>query len=139
MMAIIGTPIVASAQSVLSARTIAPAFSASTTYSVGDIVTYKGALYRCKVEIPVTEQWNDAHWGQITLADELKVSRADTFIYGQNPASDVWTIQHNLNNYPAVAVVDSAGNVVIGDIQYIDRNTVVITFKAAFSGKAYLN
>lgn len=139
MMAIIGTPIVASAHSVLSARTIAPAYSASATYSVGDIVTYKGSLYRCKVEISIAEQWNDAHWVQITLADELKVSRADTFIYSQNPASDVWTIRHDLNNYPAVAVIDSAGSVVVGDVQYTDRNTVVITFKAAFSGKAYLN
>lgn len=64
---------------------------------------------------------------------------SDTFVYSQSPASSEWTITHNLDKYPAVAVVDSAGNIVIGDIQYIDRNTVVITFKAAFSGKAYLN
>ena len=142
-MAIIGTPIVASTQSVLSARTIAPAYSSAEIYSVGDIVSYKGALYRCKEEIPVAEAWNSEHWTEITLAGELKTISAsagsETYIHTQNPASDLWTIHHNLNNYPAVEVIDSAGNVVIGDVRYEDRNTVVITFKAAFSGKAYLN
>ena len=142
-MAIIGTPIVASTNSVLSARTIAPAYSSAATYSIGDIVTYKGALYRCKEEIPVAEPWDSTHWTEITLVSELKAIsaevRAETYIHTQNPASDVWTIHHNLNNYPAVDVIDSAGNVVIGDVRYEDRNTVVITFKAAFSGKAYLN
>ena len=142
-MAIIGTPIVASTNSVLSARTIAPAYSAAETYSVGDIVSYKGALYRCKEEIPVAEPWNSEHWTEITLVGELKTisaeTHAETYIHVQNPASDVWTIHHNLNNYPAVGVVDSAGNIVVGDVRYEDRNTVVITFKAAFSGKAYLN
>ena len=138
-MAIIGTPLVASAQSVLSARTIAPAYSAAMTYAVGDLVTYKGELYRCKTEIPVAEPWNADHWTKITLADELKIARADTYIHSQSPASDTWTIHHNLNNYPAVSVIDSAGNIVFGDVRYEDRNTVVIEFQAAFSGKAYLN
>ena len=138
-MAIIGTPLVASAQSVLSARTIAPVYSAAMTYAVGDLVTYKGELYRCKAEIPVAEPWNADHWTKITLADELKIARADTYIHSQSPASDTWTIHHNLNNYPAVAVIDSAGNTVVGDVRYEDRNTVVIEFQAAFSGKAYLN
>lgn len=66
-------------------------------------------------------------------------ARAETFVHNQSPASSVWTIEHSLDNYPTVTVVDSAGNVVIGDVQYQDRNTVVITFESAFSGKAYLN
>ena len=138
-MAIIGTPIVASTQSVISARTIAPTYSSSMTYAVGDLITNKGELYRCKTEIPVAEPWNDTHWARITLADVLKDSRTDTYIFSQSPASDVWTIHHNLDKYPSVTVVDNAGNIVIGNVSYEDRNTVVITFVAAFSGKAYLN
>jgi hypothetical protein len=38
-----------------------------------------------------------------------------------------------------VAVVDSAGSVVFGDVVYISANVVSITFVAAFGGKAYLN
>ena len=39
----------------------------------------------------------------------------------------------------AVAVVDNDDDVVYGDINYQDKNTVVITFGAAFQGKAFLN
>lgn len=46
---------------------------------------------------------------------------------------------HNLNAYPSVTVVDSAGTVVIGEVQYIDANTLVVRFLAPFSGKLYLN
>ena len=40
---------------------------------------------------------------------------------------------------PAVTVVDSAGTVVIGEVDYLDDNTVRLTFCAAFSGTAYFN
>lgn len=36
-------------------------------------------------------------------------------------------------------VVDSAGTVVIGEVDYLDDNTVRLTFCAAFSGTAYFN
>jgi len=36
-------------------------------------------------------------------------------------------------------VVDSADDVVHGEIRYIDDNTVTLTFVGAFSGKAYFN
>ena len=65
--------------------------------------------------------------------------RRATFIYEQGTASAVWTINHDLNTYPSVTVVDSANNVVVGDVQYVDTNTIVITFSGAFSGKAFLN
>ena len=38
-----------------------------------------------------------------------------------------------------VTVVDSAGTVVIGEVDYLDDNTVRLTFCAAFSGTAYFN
>lgn len=61
------------------------------------------------------------------------------FIYTQSIPLATWNITHNLNKYCSVVVVDSADNVVIGDIQYIDENHVKVTFNGAFSGKAYLN
>lgn len=57
----------------------------------------------------------------------------------QMVAADTWPVTHNLGKYPSVTVVDSGGNTVIGDVQYVDDNSVVITFSAAFSGVAYLN
>lgn len=62
-----------------------------------------------------------------------------TYIHDQMVASAEWTIRHNLKKFPAVSVVDSAGNVVIGEVRYIDINAISIKFIGAFSGKAYLN
>lgn len=57
----------------------------------------------------------------------------------QAQAAKVWTVAHNLGKRPAVTVVDSAGTVVIGEVDYLDDNTVRLTFCAAFSGTAYFN
>lgn len=62
-----------------------------------------------------------------------------TYVHTQNVVSDIWTVTHNLNKRPSVTVVDSAESVVEGDIQYVDNNSVVLTFSGAFSGKAYFN
>lgn len=61
------------------------------------------------------------------------------YTYAQGTASDEWTIQHNLGRYPSVTIVDSGGNVVVGDVQYLSMNEISISFAGAFSGKAYLN
>lgn len=60
-------------------------------------------------------------------------------IHYQGIASDTWVITHNLKKYPSVTIVDSLDNVVIGDINYTNINTVTLTFNGGFSGKAYLN
>jgi hypothetical protein len=62
-----------------------------------------------------------------------------TYTHNQVSASATWTITHNLNCFPSVTVVDSAGTVVFGDVEYISANVVRVTFVAAFGGKAYLN
>lgn len=62
-----------------------------------------------------------------------------TYIYEQTSAAAVWTITHNLGRYPSVTVVDSAGSECVGEVTYLDENTVQCTFSAPFGGKAYLN
>lgn len=62
-----------------------------------------------------------------------------TFTFNQASASATWTVTHSLNRYPAVSIVDSAGTVVTGEVQYIDSNNVIVRFSSAFAGKAYLN
>lgn len=64
---------------------------------------------------------------------------ASTFIYEQGIPSAKWNITHNLNKYPSVTIVDSALSEVVGDIQYIDENNVLIKFSSEFSGKAFFN
>ena len=70
---------------------------------------------------------------------ELGLGEDKHFTFTQNVARNVWEIKHDLNKYPSVTIVDSAENVVIGDVTYIDENNVRLTFSGAFSGKAYLN
>lgn len=66
-------------------------------------------------------------------------SEASTYTYTQEMPSDIWMIRHNLGRMPSVSVVDSAGSVVYGNVDYIDSNSVRVTFSGEFSGKAYLN
>ena len=61
------------------------------------------------------------------------------YLHIQSVASTEWNITHNLGKYPSVTVIDSAGSEVIGEVQYVDLNTVKIKFEAGFSGKATLN
>lgn len=70
---------------------------------------------------------------------DFKLDGDKTYVHYQNVQSDTWEIQHNLDKYPSVTVVDSANNIVIGDIRYIDANNVVVIFTVAFSGKAFCN
>lgn len=57
----------------------------------------------------------------------------------QGVSSATWTINHGLNKFPSVTVKDSAGSIVIGEIEYNDKDNVTLTFSGAFSGEAYLN
>lgn len=73
------------------------------------------------------------------VIDDL-ITFDDTYIFNQIAASAHWIITHNLDKYPSVTVVDSAENVVVGDVQYNGKNSLSIDFNGTeFSGKAYLN
>lgn len=71
--------------------------------------------------------------------NDLNIINDKNYVYTQAVAASVWEIKHGLDKYPSVTVVDSGGNVVVGDVVYIDTNDVRITFISAFSGKAYFN
>tara|TARA_Y100000389_G_scaffold141577_1_gene139489 strand:- start:2805 stop:3146 length:342 start_codon:yes stop_codon:yes gene_type:complete len=62
-----------------------------------------------------------------------------TTIFNQNTPATTWSVAHELNKFPSVTVVDSSGNVVIGEILYLSPIALTITFESSFSGKAYLN
>ena len=62
-----------------------------------------------------------------------------TYKHVQGLSSATWNIAHNLGKFPSVTIKDSAGSIVIGEIQYNDDNNITLTFSGAFSGEAYLN
>lgn len=62
-----------------------------------------------------------------------------TYTHIQSEAAAEWVIRHNLGKHPSVTVVDSSERVVVGEIEYKDKNELKIVFRGAFSGKAFLN
>jgi hypothetical protein len=62
-----------------------------------------------------------------------------TYRHVQSAASATWVITHNLNKYPSVTIVDSAGDMVFGAVSIDSINQVTVSFSAAFSGEAYIN
>jgi hypothetical protein len=67
------------------------------------------------------------------------VSLDANYVYVQTSPSATWVINHNLNKYCSVTVVDSADNIVYGEVLYNSLNQVTLTFSGAFSGEAFFN
>lgn len=67
------------------------------------------------------------------------VDQTVTYIFEQAEAATTWYVYHNLNKYPSVTVVDSAGTTIDCTVIYINSNECELRFNAAFKGYAYLN
>lgn len=52
-------------------KAMAPAYSASATYAVNDLVTYNDKVYRCTTAISTAEAWTPAHWSATNMASEI--------------------------------------------------------------------
>ena len=83
--------------------------------------------------------------GQVLTYDETlgiweNTSSADKhYTHSQDVSASQWVVTHNLNKYPAVQVIDSAGCWVIGQVTHNSVNQLTLDFRGAFSGKAYMN
>lgn len=60
-----------------AAAALAPEYSSSSTYAVGDLVLKDGQLYECNTTIGTAEAWNSSHWTSKTVADELSSLNGD--------------------------------------------------------------
>jgi hypothetical protein len=78
--------------------------------------------------------------GNIIINGEEKiVFTQPTYVHNQISASNIWTINHNQMRFPSVSIVDTAGDLIMADVRYVDLNTIEIRFSGQTSGKAYLN
>lgn len=80
----------------------------------------------------------------ITVLDKysiagLSLGSDKTFVFTQSSPQSVWTINHGLQKFPSVSVVDSANRLVVGEVEYTNENTLTVSFSGGFSGKAYIN
>jgi hypothetical protein len=62
---------------------IAPYYSASKTYAVGDKVRYTYYIYECKTAIETPESWNAEHWQQTDTIQE-QIDNVYTYIDSLN-------------------------------------------------------
>lgn len=49
------------------------------------------------------------------------------------------TVTHNLNKYPAVQIIDSAGDQVEGNVSHDSLNELTVTFSSSFTGTIFCN
>lgn len=70
-----GDAIAAAKTAVLNA--MAPAYSTSATYAVGDYVNYNGSIYRCTTAITTAESWTSGHWTAVVLGADLAAQVSD--------------------------------------------------------------
>ena len=67
------------------------------------------------------------------------INSSNTFTFTQGSPATVWNVQHDLEKFPSVSVINNNNIVVYGQVEYINKNRLTITFSAALTGKAYLN
>jgi hypothetical protein len=61
------------------------------------------------------------------------------YVYTQSTPTTLINLSHALNKYPSVEVLDTGGNVVYPNIQYISIGMIQITFVLPFTGTVVLN
>ncbi len=74
-------------------------------------------------------------WSKITNKSGIDF----TYSHSQSVPNSTWTITHNLGYRPAVAVFDSSGTKVYGQVTHTNANQAVVTFSSSFAGNAYLS
>ena len=74
-----------------------------------------------------------------TNTEGVVVLSLQTYVHEQGIASDTWEITHNLNKFPTVVLVDSAGTTFGAAVTYNSSNKCTVYMNGATTGKAYLN
>ena len=100
-------------------------------------------MYEANFEFPYREPLEcDFEICQPNLQADLIVNAVigdKHFTYEQAVASDTWVINHNLNKFPSVSLVDTTGVQFQGLVEYIDENNCKVYMNGATKGKAFLN
>lgn len=117
------------------------AWDENTEYAAMTTVSYKGNVYITIKDTPAGILPTNTSCYTLFL-EGIPDGSDKTYIFLQTTESNVWTIEHNMNKYPSVTIIgefDEGYESVLGDIEYIDENTLTVSFETATKGKAYLN
>lgn len=107
-------------------------------YSLQALTLIEDNIYRMDLDfLEGSSSIHNLHYYGISFNAESGSDK--TFEYIQPAPYETWNIAHGLNKFPSVSVVNNNNIMMYGEITYIDRNNLTISFSAGFSGKAYLN
>lgn len=79
---------------------------------------------------------------KITVSELVANSGASTdknHVHNQISSSSSWVVNHGLNKFPSVTIVDSAGTTVVGEVVHNSNMQATLVFSAPFSGQAFFN
>ena len=88
-------------------------------------------------EIPDVDMIVETEDKQFISSDDK--SKLYGFVHEQIVSSKTWIVEHTLDKYPSVSVVDTGGSIVVGSVIYISKSQLEVHFTHEFSGKVYLN
>ena len=94
------------------------------------------------VSLELDEEWlllKDKNGNTLSSVFLGGSQQSTTYIHEQGIASNIWVIRHNLNKFPSVTLVDSAGSVFNASVKYDSPNQCTVRINGATTGKAYLN
>ena len=70
---------------------IAPEYSSSSTYDVGDFVIHEGLMYTCNTAISTAEAWDSTHWTQTSVNENMG---------GTTPLDNIPTFDFTADTWP---------------------------------------
>lgn len=128
-----GDAIAAAKTAVLNA--MAPAYSTSATYAVGDYVNYNGGIYRCTTAITTAESWTVGHWTAVTLGADLEgqVSDLKTQLGGiVTPTTNLVTLKNM-----STGVITSTGDLDETKTNYKTTDFIPVTPRGEYYFKGF--
>ena len=112
---------------------MAPTYSPSATYNVGDLVIHDNQLYQCTTKISTAEAWNPNHWTESTVEDELTNLKDDLNEYFGDvveqtiPYTEFATRYENA--YPNAWIDTTRTGENIDDVIYYSATSIVENYK----------
>lgn len=118
---------------------IAPNFSTSGTYAIGDHVIYNDNLYRCKSAITTAGAWDDTKWDNVTFDSEIK--RLESAISGGiiYRGKTTTALYDGATTNP-ITIGGSSYTAISGDLVIISLSSVAVTYatSTAYSAHTYI-
>lgn len=113
----------AAADAQVTGLALAPQYSASATYVIGDYVLYNGQMYRCTTNIATPESWTAAHWTSTRTAFEFVRAYMPRLYYNGDLNSCTragsYYLGNACSNYPtSLASVENWTLFVVGNAGY---------------------